>query len=104
MLVENGYEALVIHGGQDALNILTAEKIDLILLDIMMPGMDGREVGKIIREATEWNNIPIVYVTVLDLSKEEQKALKWNGISDHYLKKPFESDELLALIKRVFGD
>ena len=92
------YEIVVATSGDEALTILDKdENIDLILLDIMMPDMDGFEVCKIIKNNDKCKNIPIIFLTAKfdDLSIQEGLEL---GAVD-YITKPFRPIELLARIK-----
>ena len=92
------YDVVVATSGNEALTILDKdENIDLILLDIMMPDMDGFEVCKIIKNNDKYKNIPIIFLTAKfdDLSIQEGFEL---GAVD-YITKPFRPIELLARIK-----
>ncbi|MFH0860244.1 MAG: response regulator [Candidatus Altiarchaeota archaeon] len=90
LLKREGYDVLIAYGGEECLNLMAAERIDLILLDVLMPGMDGREVRRLIREAKEWAEIPIIYLTVVDLGREEKEEFIRNHAKNYYLKKPFK--------------
>jgi DNA-binding response OmpR family regulator len=95
-LKNEGYEVIKAIDGLEALNILEKEKIHLIILDIMMPKVDGLEVCRKIREK---NNIPI-----LMLSAKSEDMDKIQGLmtgADDYLTKPFNPIELLARVKAL---
>ena len=94
------YTVMDTTSGKDALKILDDEKIDLILLDIMMPEMDGFEVCKIIKENPKTKDIPIIFITA-DTNRESiQKAYEVGGTD--YITKPFIPNELLLRIKKEF--
>lgn len=93
-----GYDIVDATNGADALEILEEEKIDLILLDIMMPDMDGYEVCKKIKENFETKDIPIIFITAKTDENSIEKAYDVGGID--YVRKPFKPKELLARVKR----
>jgi len=92
------YDIIDAISGKDALEILEEEKIDLILLDIMMPEMDGYEVCTKIRENTHTKNIPIIFITAKTDEDSIEKAYDIGGID--YVSKPFKPKELLAKVNR----
>jgi len=91
-----GYRVLTANSGEAALNIFDEGIPDLILLDIMMPGMDGYAVCQRIRE---FSQIPIIMVTAKDSDEEKVKGL--NAGADDYVTKPFSSGELAARVRAV---
>ena len=93
-LLREGYEVLVAYDGEDAVEITKTKKPDLVLLDCMMPGMDGFDVCKIIRQNS---NVPIIMLT--DKSEELDKVLGLELGADDYITKPFCVCEVLALFK-----
>jgi two-component system, OmpR family, alkaline phosphatase synthesis response regulator PhoP len=95
-LEREGFEVIVGHDGQDALNSLT-EKPDLIILDIMMPKLDGFETCKLIREKKEFKNTPIIFLTAKAGETNEIKGLEL-GASD-YIQKPISPNKLIARVK-----
>lgn len=96
-LLGDEYDLLVALDGAGALEIAMQEKIDLILLDIMMPVMDGYEVCKILKSRKETENIPVVFITAKVDEDSIEKAYEIGGID--YISKPFKPRELLARIK-----
>lgn len=98
-LEKNGYEVLQAQTGEEALQVLEENKIDMIILDLMLPGMDGLEVQKVIRSDTRWMKIPIILLTAK--TEEIDKVLGLEMGADDYLGKPFGVHELLARIKAV---
>ncbi|WP_297633904.1 response regulator transcription factor [uncultured Clostridium sp.] len=95
-LEENGYETLSAFSGTEALLILEYKECDLMLLDIMLPGMFGDEV---IKKAKNIKDIPVIAVTSKD-DKESKINMFNNGVDD-YIIKPFDLDELLMRIIAV---
>ncbi|MCD9025976.1 response regulator [Cohnella silvisoli] len=84
--------------GREALNKLKTETgIDLVLMDIMMPEMDGYEAMRLIRENADWNSIPIIALTAKAMMDDRNKCIE-AGASD-YITKPINTDQLLSLIR-----
>jgi two-component system KDP operon response regulator KdpE len=89
-----GYKSFTASNGTGALNVLVSEQVDLMLLDLGLPDIDGIEIIKKIRE---WSEIPVIVVSARDQDKE--KALALDLGADDYLTKPFSATELLARIR-----
>lgn len=96
LLEENGYNTLSAFSGTEALLLLEHKEFDLVLLDIMLPGMFGDEVIKKLKEERE---IPVIAVTSKD-DKESKVSMFNNGVDD-YITKPFDVDEILLRITAV---
>ena len=92
-LQTEGFRYITASTGQGALKTLVSEPIDLLLLDLGLPDIDGMEIIKKIRE---WSEMPIIVVSARDQDKEKAAALDLGA--DDYLTKPFSSTELLARI------
>lgn len=95
-LQESGYKVFVAYDGLIGLELLKQKSIDLVVLDIILPGMDGREVAKKIRELG-YTNLPIIMLTALGTTENIVKGL--DSGADDYLLKPFKFKELLARIR-----
>ena len=91
-----GYRVLTASNGETALDIFDEETPDLVLLDIMMPGMDGYTVCQRIRE---FSQIPIIMVTAK--GNDEEKVQGLDAGADDYVTKPFSSKELAARVRAV---
>ena len=91
-----GYNVIAAYDGYEALDILNYEKVDVILLDIMMPDMDGIEVCNRIKSNPETRVIPIIMVSAK--TQIEDKVLGLNNGADDYLIKPFDIQELRSRI------
>ncbi|MEA1920328.1 MAG: diguanylate cyclase [Campylobacterota bacterium] len=94
----DGYDVIDATNGSDALEIVQEEKIDLILLDIMMPHMDGFEVCQRLKKDPYTEDIPIIFITAMSDEDSIEKAYDIGG-SD-YVTKPFKPKELIARVKR----
>ena len=95
-LEKEGYATAVITNGSDAINAFNAEKPDLVLLDIMLPGLDG---WQICREIRKTSGVPIIMLTAK--SETFDKVLGLELGADDYITKPFEPKEVIARIKAV---
>jgi CheY-like chemotaxis protein len=98
-LVPLGYEIVSVASGQEALEKLSDNQIDLVLLDIMMPGMSGIEVLEKLRADQKTRLIPVVMVTALKETQDKIKALEAG--CDDFISKPFDRVELLARVKSI---
>ena len=97
ILKEDSYDFSYAKNGESALNLLNDNKFDLILLDIMMPGIDGYEVCRRIKSNPLYSDIPIIFLTAKSDTDSISKAFEVGGID--YLVKPFHANELLARVK-----
>ncbi len=97
LLEKNNYSADAVYDGAEALEYLAAENYDAVILDIMMPEIDGFEFAKTVRSLNE--EIPILFMTARDDFAAKQRGYRM-GIDD-YMVKPFEAKELIARIKAV---
>ncbi|MBT4968586.1 MAG: response regulator, partial [Bacteroidetes bacterium] len=93
LLSENGYDVDFSLNGSDALKLVEFEDFDLILLDIMMPEMDGFEVCQRIKDDPDKNEIPIIFLTAKTDIESIEKAFDLGGLD--YVSKPFSTNELL---------
>jgi len=98
ILAEEGFTILEAQDGKDALSLLDSEKVDLIILDIMMPNMDGWDLCENIR-AYYSDSLPILMLTAK--GETAQKVKGFNLGADDYLVKPFHPAELIARIKAL---
>ncbi|MCD7775811.1 MAG: response regulator transcription factor [Firmicutes bacterium] len=90
----DGYSVIPAYSGHEAVNAVREQNIDLALLDIMMPGMDGLEATRALRE---FENIPIILITAK--SEDSDKVLGLNVGADDYITKPFSPTEVLARVR-----
>jgi DNA-binding response OmpR family regulator len=101
VLREKGYDVVTAAGGQEALTRAQIEKPDLVLLDIMMPQMDGWEVLKLLRVDDETADIPVAMLSARTEAKDRVQGLQEGAID--YICKPFALQELLEKIGTIFG-
>lgn len=94
MILEKYYNVLLAESGREALNKIKSEKVDLVLLDIAMPVMDGLETFKNMKESNI--EIPVIFLTASGYEDDVRTAISLGAVN--YLKKPFFPEELL---KRV---
>ena len=97
LLGKEGYGILVANNGQEALEVIRNENPDLILLDVMMPGMDGFEVAERLKSEEFRCEIPIIFLTALDDTQSIVNGVKL-GVGD-FISKPFRKEELMVRIK-----
>jgi PAS domain S-box-containing protein len=97
-LIHQGYQVLIARNGREGVLLAKRERPDLILMDVMMPVMDGLEATKMIRAEDELKNIPIVALTALAMPGDRERCLA-AGMND-YLSKPVRMDELSQIIER----
>lgn len=96
LLTKAGYKTLTAYNGKDALEIIKKNSPDLVLLDIMMPVMDGHEVAAQLREMPDRRDMPIIFLSALNSPDDIVKGFKF-GAAD-YVSKPFNKDELLIRV------
>ena len=100
ILEHEGFEVIGVHTGQECLDKLKEVKPDLILMDMMMPGMSGRETTEKIRANPATKNIKIAFVTVARFSEVGKNALEKMNVSD-YITKPFDNEDLIRRVKKI---
>lgn len=97
VLDESGLEVLVAQDGESALQKIEYITPDLILLDIMMPGIDGFETCSRLKSNPSTSEIPIIFMTALSNTEQKVKGLSLGAVD--YITKPFQKEEVLARIK-----
>ncbi len=93
-----GFDTEVAWDGREALEAVQIERPDLIIMDIVMPNMNGVEATKELRKNPETRSIPVVAFT------SQSNKGQWDELFDDYLIKPFGYDELASIIKRFIGE
>ena len=101
-LQSEGFEVVTATNGPDALEAVGQENPDLVVLDVMMPGMDGFEVLRHIKSNDETAHIPVIMLTGLSERAKIQEALV-SG-TDYYLVKPFDFMELIQKVRTALND
>jgi DNA-binding response OmpR family regulator len=103
MLVRRGHETIVVHNGQDAINAARNQEPDLVVLDVVMPGMNGVEVCRRLRADSDTARLPIIFLTARIMIEDKIKGFEAGA--DDYLTKPFAIQELelrvRALLRRT---
>jgi len=94
-----GYETILASNGEEAVEMALAQLPNLIMMDIMMPEMDGLEAARRIRENPQTRTIPIIAVTALSSRKDKKKCL--DSGCDDYLSKPFTASKLSSSITKL---
>ena len=97
--LSDNYEVSVVNSGKEALDFLEAESVDLILMDIEMPEMSGKEVASKIKENDKWCNIPIIFLTADSDPKTEAECLSWGA--DDFITKPFVPLVMNTRVSRI---
>ncbi|MGB3366121.1 MAG: HD domain-containing phosphohydrolase [Acidaminobacteraceae bacterium] len=96
-VLEDKYDLTVATNGKNALELMKKQKPDLVLLDVMMPELDGYEVAKYMSEDLSLKGIPIIFITALSNTLDKTKAFSLGAVD--YITKPFQSGEVLARIE-----
>jgi DNA-binding response OmpR family regulator len=87
LMEQNGYDVIVAATGEAAMEAIAAERPDLILLDIMLPGIDGYQVCQTIRSNPQWRKIKVVFISAMGRDVDVAKGLAL--AADAYITKPF---------------
>ena len=99
LMEQNGYYVMVAFSGEEAMEIIAEKKVDLILLDIMLPVIDGFEVCQRVRENPRWNKIKIILLTALGSDANVEKGLALGA--DAYITKPFSNVDIVEKVKEL---
>jgi CheY-like chemotaxis protein len=103
-LSARGYEVITAGRGQQAIMLARAEKPDLILLDILMPDMDGTQVASALWEEQATRDIPVIFLTCLITKKTQEIGSRYPDAGRYaFISKPYDLDKLLAEIDRLIG-
>jgi len=96
-----GYNVITANSGEECLRLLEKEKVDLVLLDIMMPGMSGWDVFN--RINNKKTNIKVAFMSVLEISDKRKQVLIEEGLAD-YIMKPFDKETLLNRVDKILKE
>ncbi len=99
LMEQNGYDVIVAQSGEEALESIAKYKPDLILLDIMLPGIDGFEVCQIVRLNPKWQKSRIIFLTAKGRDVDIARGLVLGA--DAYVTKPFSNAEIVAKVKEL---
>ena len=97
LMGQAGYLVRVVHDGDRALEAVAEERPDLILLDLMLPKLDGYEVCRAIRENPDWRDIHIIMLTAKGQEVDRAKGIESGA--DDYITKPYSTRDLLKKVK-----
>ncbi|MEJ2639468.1 MAG: response regulator [Desulfosarcinaceae bacterium] len=101
LMEQNGYDVMVAATGEEAMEAIAANKPDLILLDIMLPGIDGYQVCQTIRANADWPEIKIVFISAMGRDVDVAKGLAL--AADAYITKPFAIADVVAKVNRLLN-
>ena len=99
LMEQQGYSVMTAQRGEDALDLIYQYKPDLVLLDIMLPGIDGWQVCEIVRLNPNYRDIKIIFLTARGRKEEIAKGLALGA--DDYITKPFSNAQLVAKVKAL---
>jgi two-component system, OmpR family, alkaline phosphatase synthesis response regulator PhoP len=99
-LIKDGYQVVTASNGRQALEKVAAEKPDLIIMDVMMPEMDGFAALQELKNNPATANIPVIMLTAK--AQDADVFQGWKSGADLYLTKPFNPKELLTFVRRIF--
>ena len=99
LLQPRGYDVIKSGCGRDALNRISVQKVDIVLLDVMMPGLDGFDVCRKIKEDEQYRNIPVVMITALTSKQDRIRGIE-AGAED-FISKPFDPPEVVARVRML---
>ena len=102
-LTEMGYEAILAQNGEEGIATLKKDKIDMILLDILMPIMNGMEMLEEIKKREDWKNIPVILLTNVG-EKESIQKVREMGVKNYLIKSHFTPAEVIEKIESVFKE
>lgn len=102
LMEQQGYSVIVAENGEDALDIIHKYKPDLVLLDIMLPGIDGYEVCEIVRLNPKYRKTKIIFITAKGREVEIAKGMALGA--DAYITKPFSNAEVVAKVKELLEE
>jgi DNA-binding response OmpR family regulator len=101
LMEKEGYVAKLAQSGKEAIEKIHDIQPDLILLDIMLPDLDGYEIYQMIRSRREWESIRVIFLTAKNRDADIAKGLAMGA--DAYVTKPFSNTELMEKIRKLIG-
>ncbi len=102
LMEEAGYDVRSVTDGQQALDAVRVEVPDLILLDIMLPKLDGYEICREIRANPRCKDVRVIMLTAKGREVDQEKGLAFGA--DEYITKPFSTREVVEKVKQILGD
>ncbi|MBU0544231.1 MAG: response regulator [Proteobacteria bacterium] len=101
LMEQKGYKVMAAYNGEEAIEKIISFNPDLILLDIMLPIIDGFEVCQMIRSNPNWKDIKIIFVSAMGREVDIAKGLALGA--DAYITKPFANAEIIQKVREVLG-
>jgi len=98
---KGGFNVSFANNGLEVLDLVKQDRPQLIILDVMMPRMDGYETCRRLKADPDTSSVPVVFLTAKAQEKEIEEGLKLGAID--YIKKPFEPDEFVAKVKSILA-
>ncbi len=102
-LTASGYSVITANNGPDAIGLALLEHPDIIILDVLMPDMEGEEVAAKLKEYSQTKNIPVIFLTALP-SETEEKKYRSKTDGNIIFAKPLDIEKLLEQIKKLLCD
>ncbi len=102
MLKQKGYECIAAYDGEEGLKLAKEEAPDLIILDVMMPKINGYKICRLLKFDTKYKEIPIIMVTARGQAQDIQIGEETGA--DEYITKPFEFNELFDTVQKYVGE
>ena len=102
LMEQNGYDVIVAQSGEEALESIAKYSPDLILLDIMLPGIDGFEVCQIVRLKPEWQKTKIIFLTAKGRDVDIARGMVLGA--DAYVTKPFSNADIVAKVRELLNN
>ena len=99
LMEQNGYKVITASSGEEAVDKISKFQPDLILLDIIHPGLDGFEICQIVRENPEWKHTRIIFLTTMSRDVDVAKGLAFGA--DAYITKPFSNSEIMKQVREL---
>lgn len=101
VLESKGYKCLTAYDGEEGLRTAKEESPDLIILDVMMPKINGYKISRLLKYDKKYKDIPILMITAR--SQEEDKIIGEETGADEYITKPFQVDEVVEKVESYLG-
>jgi len=102
LMEQNGYSVIVAQSGEEALEAISKYRPELVLLDIMLPGIDGFEVCEIVRLNPKWKHIKIIFLTAKGRDVDIAKGMVL--AADEYITKPFCNKQIIDCVKKLLEE
>ena len=102
LMKKEGFETAIAHDGKEFLDKVGKEKPDLVLLDVMMPGLTTKQILETLNKSED-KDVDIILVTVVRMSDSEKKSIMSNYNIKDYITKPFDVEDMINRIRKVLG-